>query len=443
MGKLGREAVVVGAGAGGLFTARVLSDWFEHVTVLERDTAGDTSEPRPGVPQGKHLHALLSGGQRVLGALFPGFDDELDRVGASRIRVGLDLRVERPGFDPFPQADLGFHTSGITRPALERIVRRRVAALPNVAIEEGCRVTDVTVDPSSGRARGVRFSRDGRSAAREADLTIDASGTGDLTMAGITAAGTPAPEETTIGVDVGYASALFAIPDDAPTDFKGTLHFPDAPKTSRGALMIPVEGQRWILAVGGRGAEQPPGDEQGMRAFATTLRTRTVARAIANAKLVSNVERYLFRESRLRHFDRLQSFPAGLLPIADAICRFNPIFGQGISVAAQEAQALGELLASGQSLEGVWRPFFARTTAIIDTPWQLAAIPDFIYAETRGTRPPELEIALRFGQALTRAAAKHVHVYKLMAEVQHLVRPRTDLQSPEVLPLVLAELATA
>jgi 2-polyprenyl-6-methoxyphenol hydroxylase-like FAD-dependent oxidoreductase len=353
--------------------------------------------------------------------------------------------VERPGFDPFPRSDLGFHTWGITRPALERVIRRRVAALANVAIEEGCRVTEVTVDPSSGRARGVRFTRDGRPESRDADLTIDASGTGDLTLAALAAMGHPAPEESTIGVDVGYASALFAIPDDAPPNFMGTMHLPDAPKTSRAGLMIAVEGRRWMLAVGGRGGDQPPGDEPGMRAFAATLRTQTVARAIANAKIVSSVERYLFRESRLRHFDRLQSFPSGLLPIADAICRFNPVFGQGISVAALEVEALGELLSAcstgGQSLDGIWRLFFARTTGIVDTPWALAAIPDFIYPETRGTRPPDLEMALRFGQAMTRAAAKHVHVYKAMAEVQHLVRPRTDLQSRDVLPLVLAELS--
>ena len=128
MGKLGREAVVVGAGMGGLLAASVLSEHFDRVTVLERDAAGDTGDPRPGVPQGKHLHVLLAGGQRVIGTLFPGFDEELDRLGAARLRVGLDLVVERPGFDPFPASDLGFHTAGVTRPALERIDMSKLEA---------------------------------------------------------------------------------------------------------------------------------------------------------------------------------------------------------------------------------------------------------------------------------------------------------------------------
>ncbi|HTQ46171.1 MAG TPA: NAD(P)-binding protein [Polyangiaceae bacterium] len=128
MGKLGREAVVVGAGMGGLLAARVLSEHFDRVTVLERDATGDTGDPRPGVPQGKHLHVLLAGGQRVIGTLFPGFDEELDRLGAARLRVGPDLVVERPGFDPFPASDLGFHTAGVTRPALERIDMSKLEA---------------------------------------------------------------------------------------------------------------------------------------------------------------------------------------------------------------------------------------------------------------------------------------------------------------------------
>ena len=116
---LGREAVVVGSGMGGLAAARVLTDHFEHVTILERDSLDSGREARAGVPQGKHLHVLLAGGQRVLDELFPGFSEELDHVGAVRMRTGLDLLVERPGFDPFPQRDLGLLSSGISRPQLE------------------------------------------------------------------------------------------------------------------------------------------------------------------------------------------------------------------------------------------------------------------------------------------------------------------------------------
>jgi 2-polyprenyl-6-methoxyphenol hydroxylase-like FAD-dependent oxidoreductase len=159
--------------------------------------------------------------------------------------------------------------------------------------------------------------------------------------------------------------------------------------------------------------------------------------------MLGGVDRFRFRESRLRHFDRLDSFPPGLLPLGDAICRFNPIFGQGLSVAAIEAHALGEVLAecaADGGLDRAWRPFFDRVVGIVDTPWSLAAVPDFIFPTTVGVRPPDLEMSVRFGMALTRATAVHPDIHRLAAEVQHLLRPRSALMDPAVAGRVVAEM---
>jgi 2-polyprenyl-6-methoxyphenol hydroxylase-like FAD-dependent oxidoreductase len=445
MNKLGRDAIVIGGGIGGLLAARLLSDHFERVSILERDTVDDTRDARAGVPQGKHLHALLAGGQSVLDELFPGFEDDLDRVGATRLRVGLDLRVERPGFDPFPQRDLGLYSSGLTRPQLEFCVRRRVLSIDNVSMEEGYRVIGLFSTDDRRSIAGLQYKHDGRSETRAADLVVDASGSGDLTMAALRATDHASPRETTIGVDLGYSSAVFAIPADAPSDWRGVMVLPDAPKTSRGALMIPVEGNRWMLALGGRPGEHPPADEAGFRDYAATLRTPTIARAIASAKLVAGVDRFRFNESRLQHFDELQTFPAGLLPLGDAISRFNPVFGQGMSVAAQQAHALGKLLAQSASgeiaLADLWRPFFTAVAALVDTPWALAAVPDFIFPQTRGVRPADFEMSLQFGLALNRAAARHEDIHRLAAEIQHLLRPRSALMEPHVIERVMAEMS--
>jgi 2-polyprenyl-6-methoxyphenol hydroxylase-like FAD-dependent oxidoreductase len=447
MDKLGREAIVIGSGIGGLLAARVLSDHFERVSILERDAVGDTREARAGVPQGKHLHALLVGGQRVLDDLFPGFEEDLDRVGAARLRAGLDLRVERPGFDPFPQRDLGLSSAGLTRPQLEFCVRRRVLGIANVHMEGGCRVMTLLPGDDRRSIAGLQYKHDGRSETRAADLVVDASGSGDLTLAALAATDHASPRETTIGVDLGYSSAVLAIPDGTPTDWRGVMHLPDAPKTSRGALMMPVEGNRWMLALGGRPGEHPPADEEGFRAYAATLRTTTIARAIAPAKLVTGIERFRFNESRLRHFDEMQTFPGGLLPLGDAICRFNPVFGQGMSVAAQQAHAFGQLLARSMSgelpLRALWHPFFARVAAIVDTPWALAAIPDFIFPQTRGERPPDFEMSLQFGTALNRAAAKHADIHKVAAEVQHLLRPRSALMDRQFIERIMSEMSNS
>ncbi len=444
-GTLGREAIVVGSGIGGLVAARVLSEHFERVTVLERDVPGEARAARAGVPQGKHLHVLLAGGQRVLDELLPGFTDDLDRVGAVRLIVGLDLLIERPGFDPFPKRDLGFYSSGVTRPQLEFCVRRRVEAIENVHLETGCRVLGLVATDGGTAIRGAQVQREGRSETLSADLVIDASGTGDLTLAALRAGGRPPVPETTIGVDLGYSSAVFEIPAGGPREWKGVMHFPNAPGTSRSALMIPVEGDRWMLALGGRYDEHPPGDEAGLREYATSLRTKTIADAIGPARMVAGVDRYRFPESRLRHFERLDAFPSGLLPIGDAICRFNPVFGQGMSVAALEAHALGQLLAASLRDKGdlaqTWRPFFQRVAEVVDAPWALAVVPDFVFPRTVGTRPADLETSLRFGAALTRATARHADIHRLAAEIQHLLRPRRALMEPHVLERVMAEMA--
>jgi 2-polyprenyl-6-methoxyphenol hydroxylase-like FAD-dependent oxidoreductase len=443
---MGREAVVVGSGLGGLVAARVLSDYFEHVTVLERDPLDRGADARTGVPQGKHLHALLAGGQRVLEELFPGFRDDLDRAGAVRIRTGLDLLVERPGFDPFPQRDLGFCSSSLTRPQLEYCVRRRVEAIDGVRIEPGCRVLGLLATDDGAGIRGVQFNRSGRSETRNADLVVDASGSGELTLAALRDGGHPGVRETTIGVDLGYSTAIFDIPPDAQQGWSGVLHLPQAPQTSRAALLTPIEGERWMLSLGGRSDEHPPGDETGVREYAATLRTRTVADALASAKMVAGVERYRFPESRLRHFERLDAFPRGLLPIGDAICRFNPIFGQGMSVAAIEAHALGQVLAASAQGDGAlalaWRPYFRKVAEIIEAPWAMAAVPDLVFPSTVGERPADLARSLRFVIALTRATAVHPDIHKLSAEVQHLLRPRGSLMEPHVLERIVREMPT-
>jgi 2-polyprenyl-6-methoxyphenol hydroxylase-like FAD-dependent oxidoreductase len=443
-GTLGREAVVVGSGVGGLTAARVLSDHFEHVTILERDSLAEGPNARPGVPQGKHLHALLAGGQRALDELLPGFTEDLERAGATHLQTGLDLLMERPEFDPFPQRDLGFFSSGLTRPQLEYCLRRRIEAISNVRFEPGCRVLGLLPADDGAAIHGVQYQKERRSETRSADLVVDASGSGELTVAALRAIGHPGVPETTIGVDIGYSSAIFDIPASAPTTWKGVLHLPRAPQTSRSGLMIPIEGDRWMLALGGRHGEHPPGDEAGLRDYAATLRTRTIADAIAPARMLSGVDRYLFTESRLRHFDRLDTFPGGLLPIGDAICRFNPVFGQGISVAAIEGRALADVLATvareGGAIASAWRPFFQRTGEIVEAPWALAAVPDFIFPHTVGERPADFEMSLRFAIALTRATAQHADIHRLAAEVQHLLQPRRALTEPHVLERILREM---
>jgi 2-polyprenyl-6-methoxyphenol hydroxylase-like FAD-dependent oxidoreductase len=207
--------------------------------------------------------------------------------------------------------------------------------------------------------------------------------------------------------------------------------------------MFPIEEQRWILSLGGAHGEAPPADTDGFLAFAEQLRTPTIYNAIKGARRLGETVRFAFPESVLRHFERLDSFPRGLLPFGDAICRFNPIYGQGMSIAAQEACVLRDILASGAPFDGLATTFFSKIQEVIDTPWATAAVADFTYAETRGERPPDIENTLKFGQALIRLAAREADVHKLRFEVLQLLKPRSVYRDPALLERVRAVMAGA
>jgi 2-polyprenyl-6-methoxyphenol hydroxylase-like FAD-dependent oxidoreductase len=443
---VGEQAVVVGAGMGGLAAAAALADHFERVVVLERDTLPPDATHRAGTPQSRHIHALLAGGQRALGELFPGFDRDLASAGAVPLRVTLDVRIEMPGYDPFPQRDLGFVTCSMSRPLIEFVVRRRVERHANITLRPRCRMREFVPSADRAAVTAVCFENaDGKSETLPADLVVDASGRASPTLGLLESIGQPMPEETVIGVDIGYATAVFAIPDDAPSDWKAMRTVPNIRESTRGGLMLPLEGGRWMVTVGGRHGDKPPGDGDGFLAFTRQLRTSTLYDAIRHAERLGDVFRFGFSASVWRHFERLEAFPRGLLPFSDTICRFNPVYGQGMSVAAQEAVLLRRLLASGEGdpLAGLAPAFFAEACGLIETPWTSAAVPDFAFPETKGQRPPDLDRMLRFRRAFNRLAAADPAVHKLTTEVGHLLKPRSVLRDPGLVERVQAMMTDA
>jgi len=441
---LGERAVVVGAGMGGLTAAQVLANHFERVVVLDADVLPDDASDRAGVPQGKHVHLLLAGGLWALGKLFPGFEHDLARAGAVPIRIGLDIRSETPAFTPFPQRDLGIRAYAMSRPLVELTARRRVQSNRAIEIRSRCRAQELVPRAGGAAVSGVRYEdADGRVDTLGADLIVDASGRGTLTLRLLDAIRRQPPAETTIGVDLTYATAVFEIPAGAPSEWKGVFTIPGG--DGRGGLMLPLEGDRWILTVAGRHGVKPPGDETGFMAYVEGLRTKTIYEAIARAKRLGDIARFGFSVSTRRHYDALPELPAGLVPLGDAMCRFNPIYGQGMSVAAQEAVGLGRLLerraTERDPLQGLATEFFAEAVPIIDTPWASAVIPDFAHPETRGERPENFEQTLKFALALGRLAASDADVHRLTAEVQHLLKPRSVYQDPALVQRVRAIMA--
>ena len=308
---------------------------------------------------------------------------------------------------------------------------------PNIeAASDGAAVSAIRLTNSNGNSETLA-----------ADLVVDASGSGNPTTALLESTGRERPAESVIEVDIGYASATFAIPDEKPPDWKGVTTIPQAPQQSGGGLMLPLEQNRWLLSLGGRHGNKPPGDWDGFLAYAHQLRTPTIYDTIKRAERLGAVARFGFPASLRRHFERLDDFPRGLLPFGDALCRFNPIYGQGMSVAAQEACLLHALLRGrveeNDPLAGLAPAFFAEAARLVETPWALAAVPDFVFPETRGERPADFERSLEFGAGLNRLAAEDAAVHKLLFEVRHLLKPRSVLRDPEIVERVKAIAAAA
>lgn len=444
---LGRHAVVIGAGMGGLAAAGALASHFERVTVLERDRLADRPSPRSGTPQCRQVHGLLAGGLEALCRIFPGVDRDLAAAGAVPVRVAADFCVELPGFDPFPRRDFGKVLYAASRPLLEHTVRRRVLAQRNVVIRDQCLVLELIPSADCRRITGVRCQTiDGSPETIAADLVVDASGRGALTLAALDAMARPRPPETAVGVDIGYATAIFEMPEQRP-DWGIVLTFAGAPDDRRSGFLLPVEENRWMACIAELHCPKPPRNLPEFLHATRRLRTPTIHDALRHARPTGMPQRFALPESSWRHYETVRDFPDGLIPLGDAICRFNPVYGQGMSVAAREASILADLLRAraegGQYLLGFPHEYLAEVQPWIAGAWSMSATPDLAYPQTQGERPRDLEHTLGSVAALYRLAARDPEVHEVLLAVQHLLRPHDALNDPDLVERVKGEMAGA
>lgn len=444
---LGKRAIVIGAGISGLCAARALADYFAEVIVLERDTLPSDATARPGAPQGRQAHGLLGGAIKGLEELFPDFAHDVVQAGGVPVNPGSDILLEIPGLDPFPRNEWSWFIYSLSRPLIELTMRQRVEQHHNIHQRGGCRVIEIVGTPDGARVTGVHCETvDGGMETISADIVIDASKHGALSLSFLRSTGQPVPEETSIGVDIRYATALFSLPEGALGDFKAIVTFPKAPEGIHAGYLLPVENGNYQLLLIGRGDDAPPADGDAFLSYAQKLGTPAIYNATKNAKRLSEVARYGFPTSEWRHFGRLDSFPGGLLPIGDAICCLNPVYGQGITVAVQEANILRRLLSASRLTEDplatLSHEFLAEVETLIEGPWAMSAVPDFVYPQTRGERPVDLEDRLRAQGAYLRLATRDTAVNELLTEVRHLLKPLSALEEPDLVRRVKEEIET-
>jgi 2-polyprenyl-6-methoxyphenol hydroxylase-like FAD-dependent oxidoreductase len=441
---LGKKAYVIGGSMTGLLTARVLSDHFDQVTIIERDALADSSKPRKGVPQGCHVHVLFSGGMRVIDELFPQFSQELADNGSVVCDFAKELCWYHAGvWKARPDSDLTSFWQ--TRPFLESNLRRRLKSDTDVRILDSCSVTGLLADSDQTRIRGleIRHSRDGRSESLEADLIVDASGRGSQTPKWIESLGYARPQETAVEVNIGYASRVYEPSRDAARDWQILAQYGTPPNSTRTGYIFPIEGGRWMVSAVGFLKDHAPTDEDGYLEFARSMERPDFYEAIKDAHPLTPISTFTFPANRWRRYDRLSRFPAGLLVIGDAISTFNPVYGQGMSTGALEVEQLRLQLDRCQRNVAVpddfYKNFFRNTAKIIEIPWMLATQSDFLYPKTRGKRLLRTKPLNWYLVSVLKLCAGNDRVTKTFYDVLHFTKKPTVFFHPSLCIQVLLQ----
>lgn len=368
----GAQAIVAGAGMAGLLTAAVLADHFARVVIVERDQQPAGAEPRRGVPQGRHAHALLPRGHAALQCLFPDFAETAVAAGALGANAATDALWGLGGYRLAAAPDV-LPVIVSTRPFLEQELRRHVSALANVEFIYGAREADFVLD--RGSVVGMQIERSGALERLDASLVVDATGRASRLPAWLEAHGFAAPSEETMEVDVGYATARFRA-DVARLAGLRAVIVGATPACPRAGIVHAVEGGMIEVSLTGYRKEHPPNDPAGFVAHAASLALPDIHRLIQGKEPCSEIATFRVARTVWRHYEKLdRRLPPGIIAMGDAICAFNPVFAQGMTVAALQALALRETfrrVAAGPQHPSFARHFYRRAAQSLAPAWQMA-----------------------------------------------------------------------
>jgi 2-polyprenyl-6-methoxyphenol hydroxylase-like FAD-dependent oxidoreductase len=434
-----RRAVVIGGSMAGLLAGRVLADHFEQVTILERDTLEQGPTVRKGAPQANHIHVLLHRGATTVERLFPGVFEEIARDGGFTGEMGPDFAYYQLGAWKL-RAPTGLVIQFQSRPLLEWGVRRRVLALKNVRTLDGCAVTELAADASRSRITGVRYQRGGEVSEAPADLVVDAGGRGSRTPQWLEALGYPKVEESEVRIDVGYATRRYRLKGPAP-DWKLLAIIPRPPDKRLGAVME-LEGGQYLVTLAGWLKDYPPADEAGFLEYAKSLERPEVHEVLQRAEPLGEVATHRLPSNLRRHFERMPRFPGGLAVLGDAHCSFNPVYGQGMTTAALNVEALEACLLEERRRGSMDKARLGRrirdqVAATIAGPWLMATTEDFRYPEVEGKRPVGIGLISWYGANVAALSASDPVVFREFCNAMHMTKPSTALFAPGMVARVL------
>jgi 2-polyprenyl-6-methoxyphenol hydroxylase-like FAD-dependent oxidoreductase len=423
-----------------MLSARAVAPHFAEVVVLERAEFDDVPAPRMSAPQSFHLHVLLKGGENAMEEMVPGFRDAIERSGSVTIHPGQDFHSasELGVAKPF-ETEMRAH--GQSRWLLEHCLRAQVLGqTPNVELRGGVTVRGLRHDAVSNVVRGVTIETGGERTDLACDLVVDASGRGEGAVRWFTALGLPVPEIEEVKVDFGYASTVVRLAEDPARTWKGAVCGNLPREGARGGVLMPIEadaqGPRHICSLGGRAGDYPPDDPEGFVAFTAGLPDPTLHDALSTADFLMPVSRLVYPANRLRHYERMgDALPTGFVPVGDALCSFNPTYGQGMSSSALQARTLARTLAEragGEDLRALIQRHLDAAAEVVRLPWRQANFNDFLYPTTEGDRSMFSEEEMTYRTQVGIAALRDDFVREMSSAVQNLLVPFERLLEDDV-----------
>lgn len=438
------HAVVIGASMTGLLTSRILVEYFERVTIIERDCLPQKPEARRGVPQAHHSHALQTQGQRILEQLFPGIEAELTAAGAPNIEWSYNFYfLSSWGWGANSPSEL--ITPSCSRTFLEWSVRQRLNSYSNLKFVTATQVKGLLTDESNSKITGVQiFSQEeSQEQQLQADLVVDASGRNSLLPKWLEKIGHHPPTKTVVNCFGGYSTCWYEIPEGFQADWKGIFVPPKAPDDKRGGFLYPVEGNRWAATAIGVSKDYPPIDRDGFMEFLRSLRTPLIYEAIKDAKPLSPVYGYRHIENSWYHYEKLSKLPEGLIAIGDAVCALNPFYGQGMTVSALSTLTLDKCLReqfqrSPHNLTDLTKRFQSQLAKLVTNPWLMATSEDSRWETTVG-RQTDLftKLMQEYMNRILILSVKDAKIHKRFVEVVQMVKTPQSLFAPNILAKVL------
>lgn len=424
------RAVVLGGSLAGLFAANVLAEVYPEVLVVDRDELAGVAGYRKGVPHGRHAHGLVARGHQILEKQFPGLTADMEAAG---VRPGDFSGAIRWYFNGMQlrQAHTGLLSVPCTRPVIEHQVRNRVEKVSNVRFLVGYDIVGLEATPDAGRVTGARVQRrDGsKPEVLHADLVIDATGRGSRAPAWLEELGYSRPAEDRVKVDLAYTTRHYRVPSD-PFGSDIAVIAAATPTHPRGAFYyrLPGEDGRVELSLTGVLGDYPPTDPDGFLEFVRSVPVPEIYQSIRESEPIDDPVMFRFPASVRRRYEQLTRFPDGLLVIGDAVCSFNPVYAQGMAVAAIESRVLAESLRKATVPQP--HEFFQEISRQIDSPWEFAAIADLGYEGVEGRRTAKIRMINAYIARLQRAAVHDASLTNAFMRVAGLIDEPTALLHP-------------